>query len=374
MNTDHKLPSAVIVGPTGSVFVSRTAEALAANGIQVSVLDAQQGETEATGRLGKLLLRVRQVWNTIKLMCTMDRNSTAIIMSLTVHSAWLAPLLKCYFRRVTGIAFGSDILRRNTRFDGFLAFGLNKLDTLCATNDNVLQEILSIVRPACLKRATIIRFGLPVFDELKELIADNISKEESKRVLGFATDRHLISLGYNATVGQRQIELLEAVESRIEEFSGYDFVVPVQYGEKPVIEAVKKVCSRLNKISGRQQFIPLTTFYDPVSSAHFRRATSAMINHSVSDAFSGSVQETIYAGNLVLAASHLPYENMPGFGTAIRNYVDLDEAFNALILENLSKWQKKAATHEVDNRQSLHQTSSWEAVMPAWMGLVQGEV
>ncbi|KGD63485.1 hypothetical protein Y5S_03294 [Alcanivorax nanhaiticus] len=368
------LPNVVLVGFSASVFVSRTAQALSDHGIQVSILDPQQGERgEKKSKIGKLFIQLRRFWNTINIMRSMDRNSTVIVLSLPVNRVWLIPLLKSYFKRVTGIAFGSDILHRNVRFDGMLGFALNKLDAVCATNENVLEPILTILHPDLHTRASVIRFGLPVFDELNKLVAENVSPEESREKLGFRPDRNLIALGYNAVGGQRQIQLMDAIEARIDDFSECDFVIPVQYGEPGIEDEVKRACERLNNKLGSVRFYPLTRFYDPVQSAHFRRATTVMINHSVSDAFSGSVQETIYAGNLVLAASHLPYKNMPGFGTAIKDYSNLQDAFSFLEKDSLNTWRKAAEDHELHNRTALHEISSWDAVMPSWISLVRGE-
>jgi hypothetical protein len=266
------------------------------------------------------------------------------------------------------MAYGSDILRRYKKLDPFLAYGLRYLDAVVATNENVLETIARDFPSIESRSAGIVRFGLPVFDELRHL--DGVSSRQAKSALGFNPDRRLASLGYAASPGQRQLELIDFFSQRDDILRDLDFVVPIQYGPAATISAVKAKCNGVNANLGKTKFQPLTEFQSPDRAALMRRATDLLINHSITDAFSGTVQEVVYAGNLVLAASHLPYTRMPGFGTAILPYDSLDE-----LIAIMSPSQYIASVHtaveaSAANRAALHATSSWDAVFPDWLRLL----
>ncbi|WP_162787176.1 glycosyltransferase [Notoacmeibacter marinus] len=273
-------------------------------------------------------------------------------------------MLAGHFDRVVGLAYGSDVLRRNRSFDPLMRFGLKRVEEIAATNHNVMDVLLADFPFLATRRPSILRFGLPVFDELLKI--QQISTSQAKTSVGFDTERTLISLGYSASSGQRQLELIDFFASHPEIQDDRIFVVPVQYGSQSVIDSVIAKCEIVNRGIGENVFFPLTEFHDPERSALMRRATDILINHSVSDAFSGTVQEVVYAGNLVLAGSHLPYRDMPGFGSAIKPFGSFDDVANALSPESLSEWKSKAAEMAIANQAELHATSSWDAVIADW--------
>lgn len=369
---DAQKRSVVIVGSKQSVFVSRTADQLREQSFSVTILDPTSKGEIAGSRLIKIGQLVSRVIRTIQAILPMNRNSSVIIMFLSGDLFWLGCVLKLKFKRIIGLAFGSDILRRNRSRDKRFSFGLRQLDVVAATNDNVMAAILDEFPSVANKEHKVIKFGLPVFDELNILIKDEITSSECRQLLGYNPEKFLISLGYSSSEGQRQIELIDAFSQAASFLSQCDFVVPVQYGSPMVANSVEAACKRANKKLKETRFYVLREFHDPAKSALMRVATDVLINHSVSDAFSGSVQEVVYAGNLVLAVDHLPYKNMPGYGTAIRSYTCLSDAIESLKPNKLYSWKKMAKQKLTLNRTALHATSSWEAVMPAWRELIGG--
>jgi hypothetical protein len=294
-------------------------------------------------------------------------------MSLPTDTFWLVPLLKWRFDRVVGVAFGTDILRRQEKRDRWLRYGLMRLDAISATNQNVIKKLKSDFPNLEPEKISITRFGLPVFDHLNDLIENKIDGEASRLLLGYRPDRMLLSLGYCASQEQRQLSLIKFFLENERALSNFDFVVPVQYGSPEVAESVTEACALANERLNDQRFHVLTDFHDSLRSARMRMATNVLINHAVSDAFSGSVQEVIFAGNLVLAEKHLPYQNMPGFGTALRSYGSLSEALEMLQPSYLRRWKSDSLQAARQNRLGLENSSSWKAVFPDWMELIAGD-
>jgi len=358
----------VFVGSNASVFVSRTQAELVRRGLQVSILDPYvliESSVDGNNIFNKLSRAIARYRNVRRLISQYPHDSVAMVHFLGFDCVWLIPLLKTRFRRVVGIAYGSDILRRRRVLDPFLGYGLKQLDAVVATNFNVLDE-LELSFPILADRSLgILRFGLPVLDELRKL--DGVTSLQSKARLGFDPTRRLASLGYAASPGQRQLEQINFFVSRLAEFDDLDFVVPIQYGSKQTMDEVSAHCSRVNSQIGAERFLPLTEFHSPDRAALMRLATDVLINHSVTDAFSGTVMEVVYAGNLVLAGSHLPYDRMPGFGTAILPYQGLEDVASALHKNHFFEHLRTAKNSVTENRAALCATSTWDAVLPDWI-------
>lgn len=365
-------PRVVFVGSVESVFVTRTAQALNHHGLDVQIINTAPDKKIRGGILSKITGKFFLALKTLKAVMQSEKSRTAVLLSLPTDTFWLAPLLKWRFRRVVGVAFGTDILGRNAKRDRWLRFGLKRLDAVSATNENVIDRIKADFPELKPEKFSIIRFGLPVFDDLNDLIENKINGEKCRDLLGYRKGRMLVSLGYCASPEQRQLSLINFFLENEEKLSQFDFVVPIQYGSPEVAKSVIKACALANKKLKDQRFHTLTDFHDPLISAHMRMATSVLVNHAVSDSFSGSVQEVVYAGNLVLAAKHLPYKKMPGFGTALRHYSSLIEALEMLQPHYFQKWQDDSVRAARKNRLDLAASSSWMAVFPDWVELISG--
>lgn len=360
----------IFFGSEASVFVTRTSYELRKRGHDIQILDlaASAKSIGVGGVVGKIARLVRRRNVLRQELRRIPRGGTAVLHSLSVDFFWLIPALSHHFDRVVGLAYGSDVLRRNKKADLLLRYGLRRVDVIAATNDNVLSALLRDFPFLANKDPRIIRFGLPVFDELEKI--DGMSAARAKEILGYAPNRKLIALGYSASRGQRQIELIDFFAMRPDILAKYTLLVPVQYGDPAVVQSVKERCLAVNAQLDEPRFVALQDFHDPARAAVMRRATDVLINYSISDAFSGTVQETVYAGNVVLAGIHLPYGNMPGYGTAIKTFGRLDEAASNLQLKNLTQWQTQAAENRSRVRHDLRAICSWDAVYIDWYDLI----
>ncbi|MDQ0304645.1 hypothetical protein [Ancylobacter polymorphus] len=358
---------AVFVGNSESVFMSRSRDALSERGLIVDIFDPYDLRYDTRPFcLPRVVQRFLKARRELPTLCG---DSTAMLHMLSPDAAWLLPMLKKRFRKVVAIAYGSDILRRDRSRDWLLSRGLRNLDAIMATNDNVLQAAVTDFPFLAEKPCQLLRFGLPVLDALDVLPA--CSPEAARSQLGFPSRANLVSLGYNASEGQRQSELIDALALRANDLTHCHFVVPIQYGSSKIMESLRRRVSEANSSLGSERFTILSEFHDVKMSALMRRATDVLINHSVSDAFSGTVQEVVYAGNLVLAHSDLPYRSMPGFGSSIKTYTNLDDVVNSLSESALDSHRSDATLAYNLTREALRETSSWDAVFNDWVKAIE---
>jgi len=359
----------LFIGSRDSVFVTRTAEFLTTQGFEVTVIDPWMNDVKVSdGMLFQKIWKTLVRWNHVrKSIAPIPRRTAVIVHSISRNTFWLIPQLKRRFSKVVAIAYGSDVLRRNRSLDWILRLGLKKLDAVAATNNNVLDCLIKDFPFLSRKEHKVVRFGLPLLPWLDHM---SVTPAQARQELGFDPQRPLISLGYSASEGQRQLELIKYFSRNAQQWRHFQFVVPVQYGSEAVAREVEHACDEANAAGHEKQFRALKTFYDVELSALMRRATTLLINHSISDAFSGTVQEVVYAGGLVAAGNHLPYKLMPGFGSAIKPYGSLQELSDLLQPDMLNTWQQDTSDYLAENRWKLNSTSSWEAVFPTWEELI----
>jgi hypothetical protein len=359
---------AVFVGNKGSVFVTRTAEELNNRGCNVLIWDPLAGVRKKSryGFIFGIVNIVLVILKTFFDLFRFDKRQVVFIHSFDMHACWLVPLLKLRFSRVIGIAYGSDILRRNRKKDPFLRFGFKYIDVISATNENVMAAIQADFPVIEKKVLSVIKFGLPVLDCIDKNTEAGISRAEACIRMGLDPEKILISLGYSASVGQRQVELVEYFANKADSLSHIHFIVPVQYGSDEIIHKVISICNEANERLGQARFSPITDFYNVEKTALMRLSTNVLINYSVSDAFSGTVQEVVYAGGLVLADAGLPYTEMPGFNGAIKMFKNLDECLGAIDKAELIRWCNCADKSHEETRGKLKNMSSWDMAAREW--------
>jgi hypothetical protein len=366
--------SIAFVGPKSSVFVTRTAEALEQRGFHIEIIDPGEGDPpRVLVLLGRIGLAAGRFLHARRVIGRTRAPRLAVVHGLGPDLIWLVPLLKRRFQRVVGIAYGSDILRRKHNRDWALGPALGKLDHISATNDHVVEAIVAGFPRIARDTLSVIRFGLPVLEALEALGDSSDQRAAAKTALGLDPDKWLVSLGYSASPGQRQAELIQHFTVR-PPGPHIKFLVPIQYGDSTVIQRVMSACEQANLALGREVFRPLTTFFDVAQSASLRLATDVLVNHSTSDAFSGTVVETSFAGNLVMAASHLPYRTMPGAGSSVHFYDDLTQLSTLLDRPSLEAKQAAAQRAMAATREGISKFASWPGVLPQWHRLLGGPV
>lgn len=352
------------IGSEKSVFVSRTKDYLEENGYLIQMFEPIN-PLIFTNRRGLFFRIIRLVVRFLlyaKKILFQSSGKTVVIHALTPNIVFLSFLLKAKYRKVIVIAYGSDVLRRNKQFDKYLRSSLKFVDVVAATNTNVIKELTNSFENLEGKTA-LIRFGLPVFDAIDRLDRSGLDKRAAKTSLGLNPDEIVVCIGYCASRGQRQLEVIQYIEEHYQLFSGLQLLVPIQYGKKDLISEVESRCDEIPFLK------PISTFYDTEKTAILRLATDILINHSISDSFSGTVQEVLYSGGRVLYQQTLPYANMPGYKTQLTPYSSLDEMTEMLSFSLVEK-PTNNSSHLQNLKAELSNISGWKAVLPAWKDLL----
>lgn len=145
-------------------------------------------------------------------------------------------------------------------------------------------------------------FGLYQFEVISEILKKpyppKFKTEEYK-------DKLMIVCGYNGSEGQQHLILIEAIDKIDQNIKNRMFLVfPMTYGGE--VSYLKMIEAKLNNLN--IPFLFLTNHLSNVDIAKLRLETDIAINIQTTDAFSGSLQEHLFAENLLLVGDWLPYQ------------------------------------------------------------------
>lgn len=208
------------------------------------------------------------------------------------------------------------------------------------------------------KKTDISQFGLSVLDEI-----DNISelrKEELMSKFGISRGKVVVTIGHNASPAQRHEEIiLNLEEHKLIKDKCY-FILPMTYGKSDAY------LSKIKKILKKHQFqyIILEEFMADEQVAALRSITDIFIQLQPTDQLSGSMQEHLYAGSVVITGSWLPYEILKNEGIYFLEVNRLTQVGEKLIqcVSDLDKHREFAITNNI----AIKKLSHWNIVGEKW--------
>ena len=162
------------------------------------------------------------------------------------------------------------------------------------------------------------KFGRQWQDRVRVLTygADNLDlvdrareqRDAFARGIGASPDKVIICIGNNASRMNQHIDALNSIAAAlsVEQLKTVVFVLPMTYGQEPsYMETVKK--------AARQYPAPvrvLENYLSDLEVAQLRSSCDITIHIPVSDQFSASMCEALYAGSVVITGAWLPYSRL----------------------------------------------------------------
>lgn len=369
----------LVIGSADSVFVKDFISQVSAQGVIVDLIsfsefqggnNVRHGESvvpNIKARFGIVMRQFDLYLRTRRALQKMDSNYDAIVLHFVFF--FLAPhvfLMRAMTKNIVAVIWGSDFYRAGKikgaiqriiyRFSQFIVF------TNPATKDEFETKNALIPR----EKLRVARFGLPVLDEIEKINSIQLSRSEICATFGLPANKILIFVGYNANLSQQQIFVIENFASMDEKIkSKAALIFTLGYGDSSAEKKIKESLE-LNKVDN---YVILSRFYGSYEIAQLRCVTDVLINIQPSDQFSGSMQETLYAGGRVIAGKWLPYEEIINAGAQIRSIQDRNEITHAIKLEvelgvKGSNHAKEATKNFIEN------SSSWRANLKLWNAII----
>ena len=277
--------------------------------------------------------------------------------------------LRSLTKNLVAVVWGSDFYRTRFFRSLFQDVIYRTADSIVFTNPLTREAFIQKKPPFLKKPLKIARFGLPVLDEIKKIRARAIDRNTLCETFGLPCDKVIILVGYNANPAQRQLFVINEFSKLSPEVKSFAHLVfPLGYGGAAIEKKIRELLLE-NRISN---YSILNKFYDYPNTARLRCITDVLVNIQPSDQFSGTMQETLYAGGRVIAGKWLPYQDVVATGAPIR-LIDRLELVGTAIKEEI---QTGINSHDFACnalRQFIDDSSSWATNKKIWDEILLSE-
>ncbi len=263
------------------------------------------------------------------------------------------PILKLFPKHAKLIAsfWGSDIYRLKGKYLEKQKELIDRANVVTVHHEE-MKELFDQKYPNF--EGEVVQCLIPLEPEL----FGHIDKEKS------TPDKIGVSIGYNTNPSFRHIELINLISNLDEEIKDkIRIIVFTTYGGS------EKYTEEVNDalVNSGCDYIVYKDKCSLPELAKRRKDMNILLHIPMSDAFSGTVSEVLYSGNLVIAGSWLPYSSYEKQGVYFEKVNDLEEVENVLIgaIENFDEVKKKCE----ENPQKVIDTLDYSGNMDKWTSL-----
>lgn len=255
--------------------------------------------------------------------------------------------------------YGSDFYRTSELIKNIQTILYKKADAITFTNPLTKKSFVDYYKNFE-NKSYLCRFGLRTLDFIDKNRSK--SKVDIKKSLGYSTEKLIVTCGYNSTKEQQHEVILRSLNQLpLNVLDKIQFIFPLTYGDSVHKELIKNLLKGTNldyKI--HENFL-----YDD-DNANIKLASDVMINILKTDSFSGSMQEFLYAGNIVITGYWLPYEVFDKAGV---QYIKINST------DELSKVLEEVAISDLNNfdttinRTAISDLSHWSNSIEGWLNV-----
>ena len=268
-------------------------------------------------------------------------------------------LLKCLTKAKLLVSYwGDDLLRFTDRILHFLGIFAKHADYVTFDNDDLKIKFHKVYKWAEKANSETVLFGLPILDIIREK-QNNVSGIEIRKKWEFPENKTIIAIGYNAIPQQQHIAVLNSIEKLENEIKERIFILlQMSYGYGGTEEYKKSVADAAKKAGC--QYKVIDSFLSDEEIADLRIVTDIFIHAQLTDAFSGSICENLFAGTILLNARWLRYQEFVDYNFKYLEFEEIDEVAQII---------KEVLEHGFDvsgNSNLIWKLRSWDACMPKW--------
>ena len=304
---------------------------------------------------GLFILLFRQ-----KILLTLSKNYS--IIDIHFFSSIYDQLISAFKndkKMVKVTLWGSDFYRSdlNRREDQRKVY--KNVDIIQLATKQMLLDFLNIY-PENGSKMRLAHFGNNSF-ELIEKFQQKIDFEGFKKELKIPNDKIVIVCGLNGSEGHQHELIFDSIYNLEEGIKKQIYlIVPMTYGGNQAY--ITKLKKKLATLKLSNQIIEKSLSNENL--CKLRIVSDIMISIQISDAFSASVQEHIFAGGIVIVGDWLPYEI----------FKDYDIRYVKTEIENLTNNLNKTILNFTalkeeckKNKEKITALSAWKSSIKDWV-------
>jgi len=264
--------------------------------------------------------------------------------------------------KIIGTYWGSDIFRISKKRAKIIKKKLEKTDAITMLSEKITDRFLELYGNEFMDKCILnMPFGNEVFLHIDD-IEKKFSHKDCKKEFNADSDKILISIGYNGSEAQQHDMVLEQLAHLSDKIKDkINIILHMGYGvsSKLYIQKVKNLSNTLGI-----KTILLNTFLDFDEIARLRIASDIYINAQVTDDYSGSIMEYLYAGCMLISGEWLKYCQFDNCGVFYIKFRDFSE-LSKLVTEVIESGKEKI----VGNRDVIKSIFSWDCIKYKWQSL-----
>ena len=358
---------ALIIGNYKSVFAKELQSELATRGMDIYLLDFEtlklykddnitDESCSQTFDKYRKLPKIHMIYRMYYIAKFLRSNSFDVVNIHTARVVYASILPFLTKQKLVVTVYGSDFYRMGLRARKIQKILYKKADIITFTNPITKQSFLDYYQDFK-DKSMVCRFGLKTLDFIDK--NRNKNRLSIKEHLGYSLDKIIVTCGYNATKGQQHEKIIENIVKLDDKIlDKIQFIFPMTYGDNTHREKIKKM---LQETSLGYKVLEDFLFGD--DNANIKLCSDVMINILKTDSFSGSMQEFLYANNIVITGSWLPYELFDQLGVYYHK-IDSLEMLAGKLMEVLSDLDKEKT---MNNVQIIHLLSGWDNNIQSWI-------
>lgn len=361
----------LLIGNSKTVFAKELQSELVERGGDVSLLDFEYLELyDKNGikddRFSKKFLKHKnlpKIHMIFRMMIIKNAIKDYDVINIHVARWYYVLILKILSKRKLVVSFYGSDFYRSSKYARRLIYPLLKIaKTVTFTNEKTQNSFLHYYKNFQ-DKTRVCRFGLKTLDFIDRNRDKN--KLEIKKHLGYSKDKTIVTCGYNSTKAQQHEKIIENIIKLPQDIlENIQFIFPMTYGDNVNREKIKSVLLKTNL-----DYIVLEDFLRGDDNAYIKLASDIMINILTTDSFSGSMQEFLYAKNVVITGSWLPYDIFDREGIIYEKISSSDTLSSKLkdVLLNMEHYRK-----DVDkNIDIIAKLSSWSKNISCWTEILK---
>lgn len=204
-----------------------------------------------------------------------------------------------------------------------------------------------------------------IFQEIDDLNNNEEEISQFKEDYGIPINKTVVAIGHNAFQENNHLKIINALEKlNPKVLKQCVFILHLSYGGN---QAYIDELIQLGKSHKQLTFVVIQDFLGPKKIALLRISTDILVQMPISDALSGAMTEVLYAGNIVIAGSWLPY----GFFRRSKLwYYEADDFSNLpSLLTAMVQEKERHRENNKDNRENIRQYFFPTNTTPQWIKL-----
>lgn len=268
------------------------------------------------------------------------------------------PYLKKKFKKIILWFWGSDLYRQKKFFIKIMYPLFCSADKICFATDTMADSFFQIF-PKLKYKDYRLRLGLQILDIIDEITEKDLDSFRYR--LNIPKEKKIVVVGYNAKPEQQHIKVIDSLTNSVS--SDVFFIFPWGYG----ITSIEYEESLLKSINLKKlDYIFIKDFLNIKDIACLRCITDVFIHVQTTDALSGSMQESLYAGCNVITGSWLPYKIFDDLNIKMIKVDSPGEVGN--VIEYVLSTPLDSIERE-NNRNAIGKLSKWDECIKDWLVL-----